>query len=110
MPSNAPLQDALEFLAGVPVPQAAAPEPTLKDNDIIDIITHDGAGRRAIRRVRVLNLTTRMNQFVFSGVNMQGQNPRSYRVSRKPCDPETLERRYDVIGWIPFDNSAEADE
>ena len=83
----------------------------LKNDDIIDIITHDENNRRNIRRVRVLNLDNRRpDKYVFAGVNMQGGNPRIYHVQKMPCDPDTLRRHYESIGWIPFDDTAEADE
>lgn len=81
----------------------------LHDNDIIDIYTHDGAGHRTMRRVKVCNLRTRDGKYVIDGVNMQGGNPMRYHLPLQPVKGD-VERLPGSTGWVPFDNEAEADE
>lgn len=82
---------------------------TLQENDVIDVVTHDEDGRRNLRRVRVINLRTREGKYVCEGVNMQGGNAMRYHLPKTPIIGE-IERTPNSVGWVPFDNSAEADE
>ena len=81
----------------------------MQNDDVIDVITHDEAGRRNMRRVKVCNLRAIGGKYVIDGVNMQGGNPMRYHLPKSPIAGD-IERVPSSVGWVPFDNSSEADE
>ena len=82
---------------------------TLQNEDIIDVITHDEQGRRNLRRVRVCNLRVFGGRYIIDGVNMQGGNPIRYQLPKSPVT-DSIKREPNSVAWVPFDNTAEADE
>jgi hypothetical protein len=80
----------------------------LKKNDIIEVVMHDEAGKKKIRRVRVKTLAETSRGYRIAGVNMKGKNTVHYNLPREPLATITPSRN--STNWLPFDDSGEIDE